>query len=396
MTDETGPQSTQTAAPPAPPPAPPTVGAAAPGGERHHRGGGAASAGVILILIGVLLLVGRVTEQISIWQLWPLFVIVPGLVQCVTPGSDGWSVHRFFDGLVTVAIGAILLGNTTGAISWGVWWSALQLWPVLLISAGLGILGKAIGQTWIRVVGTLVVLAALGFAVSTSFAGMPVSVLPPASGASMTYAEDIVTPEGRLSLKSGVGEIDIDSTRDRAVEIDATSPFGEPRFTSERDGSSTRFDFALTEQGSVQVFPSTPTSRVRAQLSEQPLWEIAVDSGVATLDADLSKLRVREFTLKTGVSSNTVRLGDAPQGVSEGRVNIESGVASVKVLVPKDAQVRIDSASGLVGIDVSRIIGKRGPNEWRTDGFDAAQTAGRPVWVITAKSGLGSLEIETY
>lgn len=396
MTDETGSNATQTVAPPAPPPAPPANGAAAPGPEYHRRSNGAATAGVILILIGALLLIGKTTSQISIWQLWPLFVIVPGLVQCATPGSDGWSVHRFFDGLVTVAIGAILLGNTTGWISWGVWWRALQLWPVLLISAGLGILGKAIGQNWIRVAGTLVVLAALAFAVSSSFAGIPVSVLPPVSGESTTFSEEVATPEARLTLKSGVGEIEIDGSSDRTIEIDATSPFGEPRFTSEREGSQSRFDFSLADGETLHVTPSTPTSRVEASLSERPTWEIAVDSGVATLDANLSDLQVSSFTLKTGVSSNTVRLGDAPRGVSEGRVTIESGVASVKLLVPDDAEVRIDAASGLTGFDISSVFGKRGSNEWRTSGFDAAQSAGRPVWVITAKSGLGSLEVDTY
>ncbi len=397
MTDENGSNATQTAPPPpAPPPSPPVTGTVTPPPEHHSRGGGAATAGVILILIGALMLIGRVTGQVNIWQMWPLFVIVPGLVQCVTPGSDGWSVHRFFDGLVTVAIGAILLGNSTGWVSWGVWWVALQMWPVLLISAGLGILGKATGQNWIRVAGTLVVLVALGLAVSSSVSGMPMTISTGTSSEKATFSEPVTTSRASLSIKSGAGEIRIEDTDDRTVEIESESPFGDPSFSVDRDGAKTEVDFALTESGSIRVLPSAPASRVEAQLSDRTAWEIVIDSGVATLDADLSDLEVESFALKTGVSSNTVRLGDPPQGGTEGRVTIDSGVASVKVLVPEDAQVRIDADSGLTGFEVSELIGKRGPGEWRSNGFDAAQAAGRPVWVITAKSGLGSFEVDTY
>jgi len=390
---------TQTQAPPAAPPVPPAppAGQAAPQPSGHSGRSGGVTAGVILILIGAALLFARFMPGLSLWQLWPFFVIVPGVVQCFTPGGEGWSVHRFFDGLVTVTIGLLLLGNTTGYISWGVWWEVVQLWPVLLISAGLGILGKAIGQTWLRVLGTLVVIAALVLAAATSLADSPVVLFSTSGGESFAFEEPLGSgTEASLSLKSGVGEIEIDSIRAREVRIDGSSPFGQPRFEVTRSGSVSEVEFALAGEGEISAFPGTPATRVNASLSEQLPWDISVDSGVSTLDADLSDLEVSRFQLKTGVSSNVVRLGDAPDGADEGIVTIDSGVSSVKVLVPSDAEVRVETQSGLTGVDITQLLDKTNQREWQTPGFDEARAANRPVWIITAKSGIGSFAVDTY
>ena len=41
-------------------------------------------------------------------------IVAAGVIQAVTPGREGWNVNRLFDGLVSVAFGLVLLGNTTG------------------------------------------------------------------------------------------------------------------------------------------------------------------------------------------------------------------------------------------------------------------------------------------
>jgi len=389
--------STQTQEPPSVPPAPPTVTTATQPPGHSGRGGGGATAGVILILLGAALLLTRFAPGVSIWHLWPFFVIVPGIVQCLTPGSDGWSVHRFFDGLVTISFGLLLLGNSTGYISWGVWWEIVQLWPILLISAGLSILGKAVGQSWLRVLGTLIVIAALAFAAVASMGNGRVRVFGTPGGQEFAFDEPLAaTSDARLELSSGVGEIVIDSMTGRSIEIDGSSPFGEPKFEVNRSGRTSEIDFALTDDESISVFPGSPSTLVRASLSQALPWEIVVDSGVSTLDADLSDLEVSRFELKTGVSSNTVRLGDAPESSKEGTILIESGVGSVDVLVPRDAQVRVESDSGLTGVDISRLLDKTGDNEWQTPGFADARRSGEPVWIITAKSGIGSFAVRTY
>jgi len=72
-------------------------------------------------------------------------------------------VRRFFSGLNVIAIGLILLANTLGYLSWSVWWNILSMWPLLLVAAGLDLLGKALEWKSMRAVSGLVVLAGLAF-----------------------------------------------------------------------------------------------------------------------------------------------------------------------------------------------------------------------------------------
>lgn len=402
MDDQTGyADSTNTTATATPPPAGPTPPISPPSApeppEPPHQRSGGVTAGIILILIGVAMLVARTIPGVAVWELWPFFVIVPGLVQCFSPGKDGWSINRFFDGLVTVTIGVILLGNTTGYLSWGVWWQILMLWPVLLISAGLGILGKATGQEWVRVLGTIAVLAAFAYAAVTSYTGMTIQpVMGTPSGQEFTFSEPQgSTDEATLTMKSGVGELTVDDGTG-LVRIDGVTPFGDPTFSVDRSGSSADVRFNLTEQDSFMLYPGSPSARVDTELGSDVEWDVNIDSGVSRLDADLSGVPVSRLTLKTGVSDNTVRLGEVPAGVDEARASFQSGVSSVRVFVPADAEVRVESDSGLTGHQISSDFVSKGGGRWETEGYEAARSAGRPVWVISVKSGVGSFILDTY
>lgn len=387
-----------TIAPPPPAPPPPPSAPQQPGSEppRHRPPG--MTAGIVLILVGIVLLIAQFVPGVQIWQLWPFFIIVPGVVQCFTPDADGWTVQRFFDGLVTISIGLILLGNTTGYLSWSVWWEILQLWPVLLISAGLGILGKATKQGWLRAAGTAVVLLAFAYATAVTYSGSTISgFMGVPGGAGFEYAESLgPAQEARLSLKSGVAEINVDDVPGARVEVEGTSPFGEPSMNVSFDGGTADVDFALTEQGDFMIYPGAPSARVNAALGRDILWDAVFETGVSRLDADLSDVAVRRVELKTGVSSSTIRLGEAPEGTDEGRIDVRSGVSSVRILVPDDAEVRVESDSGLTGHTISGDLESQGGGAWETPGFSSAQKTGSPVWLISVKSGVGSFTLDTY
>jgi hypothetical protein len=367
------------------------------GHVRHDNARGAgASVGIVLILIGMALLVAQLLPNVSILMLWPLLIIVPGLVQCFTPGHEGWTIHRFFDGLVTIAIGLIFLGNTTGVLSWGVWWQVLQLWPVLLISAGLGILGKSMGQDWIRVLGTVAVLFAFALAVTTSSSGSPLRIVGVPGGEPFKFSEPVGSVQrAELRLGAGVGEIRIDSGSD-LVSIQGESPFSAPQYSASVAGSTARVEFQLTDEDGFTVYPGSTSARVDAKLSDRVVWDLEIDSGVSALDADLSDVRVNSMRLKTGVSSNRVMLGAVPPGVAEANLAIDTGVSSVTVLVPASAHVRVESESGLTGHDIAKGLVSQGGGVWQTSGYDQAVSTGSGVWTIKVKSGVGSVTVDTY
>ncbi len=160
------------AAPPIPPAAPPQAPAAPaipPYGSGAPRKRGGIGAGLVLIAVGLTLLAVQFIPGVSWGELWPLIIVAIGFGQMVTPGwGEERGIMRVMDGFGTMLIGLVFLGNTLGYIEWRVWFVLLTLWPVLLIAAGVSIIGKGIGQQWLRAVAPLVIWAALALAVASS------------------------------------------------------------------------------------------------------------------------------------------------------------------------------------------------------------------------------------
>ena len=160
------------AAPPIPPAAPPRAPAAPaipPYGSGAPRRRGGIGVGMVFIVLGVTLLAAQFIPGVSWRELWPLIIVALGFGQAVTPGwGDERGLMRVMDGIGTMLIGFVFLGNTLGYIEWSVWLVLLILWPVLLVAAGIAIIGKGIGQQWVRAVAPLVIWAALAVAVASS------------------------------------------------------------------------------------------------------------------------------------------------------------------------------------------------------------------------------------
>ena len=97
-------------------------------------------AGIILIVIGALLLALNLGLglPIALWNAWPIFLIVPGLVGLVSPSRH---LTRS-GGLWLIASGIYCQLAVTDWLGLG-WFSA---WPVFVIAYGLDIiLGRGIG-----------------------------------------------------------------------------------------------------------------------------------------------------------------------------------------------------------------------------------------------------------
>jgi predicted membrane protein len=104
--------------------------------ERHdHAAGFRANPGIIpalvVIGVGVLFLLNNLNlfYMHDVWRFWPVILIAAGLAKLVDSPFEGGRNN----GIVLVAIGAILLINTLGFIH--LTWA--DFWPVILIGAGL-------------------------------------------------------------------------------------------------------------------------------------------------------------------------------------------------------------------------------------------------------------------
>lgn len=394
MSDAT---ATMPEAPPAPPAPPVGGGPAAPEPPREPRRGGI-TAGIVLIVIGVMFLLAQFVPGVAWFNVWPLIIIVAGLIQAFTPGKEGWSVNKMFDGFVTVAVGGVFLAITTGVVGWSVWGRILTLWPVLVIAIGLDLLGKALHTTWVRILGSLAVIAGLAIAVAGQASSAPsFDWLPPAHSQPFSVAEPVGdTTEADLQLDAGVAQVRLGSGGE-LISLKGRSPWGTPEVNVDRSGSSAKVKVVLGGRSNENiVWPGAETIEADVALSDRVLWNAVIATGVSSLDGDLSKVPVRRLELKPGVADVDVRLGPVPQGVRVADVEVKSGVSSVVLRLPSDAQVRMESNSGLSGVIAEKPLESRGNGIWETPGYSAAAAAGDPVYKVVVKSGVGSFRLVTY
>jgi len=389
-----------TAPPPVPPPgSAPAATAATP--PPHHRSGGGLFIGLLLIALGLLLLADRFVPGVSFWALWPLVIVALGIRQMFTPGDEPrWTAYRIFEGLSTVVIGVLLLGNTTGVLPWSVWWDLLTLWPVLLVVIGINLIGKATGQTWLRIVSQMLSIAVLVYVGALAYGtggGMRPWSLSWGATQPYEYEEQLRgTDEARLELNAGSGEIDIAGGATGLISAQGETPFGDPRFEVDRSGSSADVQLTLGEGNDVFI-PGTAGTLADIRLSDDVVWDIRLETGASQLDADLSDVKLESLDVQTGVTDAVVTLGEPSEGDSV-PVEVQAGVSSVTIRVPENVGARVTVASGLTSVSYSagidRVSGGApfGGGEYET----ASYSSDEPAWEIRVQSGVGSVRIETY
>jgi hypothetical protein len=348
-------------------------------------------------MLGVVFLATQLIPGMAWWNMWPLLIVVGGFIQMVTPDQrDGWGVNRIFEGIGTTLIGLVFLGNTMGYISWSVWWVLLTLWPVLLISIGLSVLGRGLQQSWLKTLSTVVLWLALAYAVSASFTGAagfaPIVVQVPNTGQSFKVQEPVSgATAGAFGLKGGAGDITI-KAGSQLVEAEGSTPFGTPSLVVKRQGDAADAMLTLGSTDHTVVAPGFGAGHADVRMSDEVLWDAKIETGASSLDADMSAIRLHTLLLSTGVSSASIKLGNVPSGVSSTDVTVKAGVSSVTIFVPKDAEARIDMHNGLTGTSVSDRFVRQSGGVWQTPGYSASGKALN----ISIESGVGSVSIQTY
>ena len=125
-------------------------------------------------------------------------------------------LNKVIEGFTLISVGLIFLGNTTGALPWTVWFSIFSLWPILLIAAGLEVIGKGTENAWLRILSSMLVIGGLWFGAL---------VLP--SG-SLNFGLGVVGPSvedftfdgpvargieaGEIEISTAVGELNVSSS----------------------------------------------------------------------------------------------------------------------------------------------------------------------------------------
>lgn len=362
-------------------------------GVRH----GGTVVGVVLVVLGIVMLFGRYVPWSDVLRLWPLLIVIGGTVQIFRPNNEQ-PLKRVAEGVGSIVVGLVLLGNTFGYLPWTVWVTMLSLWPLLLVALGIELLGKGLGLVWVRALSNVVLILGLlygafvlqpgtvgfGWAVpGVRVTGVPYSADTPHDSAVREGTAIVRAGAARLAIEAGTSLVHMSGVApsDSAPELNATVTSGVA-------------EVSVDEPSRRTVVLGVHDRTMELTLDGAVTWKrLQLDVGAVEGDADLRGLRVESVVVNVGASDLSLTLGRRSDDV---KVDISGGAANVTLRVPADATVSLNSKSGLSMVNTPagfrRLSGMPvlGESTWVSEG------SGGPSITVNVQSGVSNLDVETY
>jgi hypothetical protein len=264
--------------------------------------------------------------------------------------------------MLLIALGIVLLLQTTGVISWRVWPYLWRLWPVIIVAIGLNwLLGRR--APWLAglLVGVLL-LGALGVAFALAARGQGTVVT--------TLTEplaDLRTLDARVSFGPGdlaVKALPVGSPNVAEGRFETSGQAA--RATLRRSGDSGELRLEPTSR---MWFGSAPNAKWDLALARAPRLTLKLNVGAANVSLDLRELQVSDLELDAGAAHINVTL---PAGASRTTVKIKAGAADISLAVPEGVAARITHGSGLSSVDVDTSRFPRTNGSYASPGFEGA------------------------
>lgn len=290
--------------------------------------------------------------------------------------------------IVLIIVGVVLLLNTLGYLSWGIWASLWRFWPVLLILAGLEIivsrLRSPVVYLLMAAVTLTVILGVIGL--SLVWGQMTIST---ATGSQIITEERAGATSAQVELSMDAGELKvtplIGSSNLIAGRVDYDPDSGEPQKSLVVSGGQAQFSLRSGRQGRLFWLPGSRRGDIwDLQLTSEIPLALRVNTGAGTVNLDLRELQVTD--LAVSVAAGTVIITFPERGMVQ--ADLSGAAAEWLLRLPEGVGARIHTA-GLVNVrvDESRFVKIK-------DGYETINYAtARSQVDIDLKAAVSSVDI---
>ena len=189
-----------------------------------------------------------------------------------------------------------------------------------------------------------------------------------------TFAEamDADTREAVLKLSGGAGRFIISDPSTELIKADTRQTVGNYSMSVDHDETThiPTIELKPTEESQhLDLKDGNYENRVDVHLNATPVWTMDVALGAGQGDLDLSAYAVKNLKIAVGAAELDLKLGAK---ADQSDVKLDVGAASVTVRVPKEVGCRVkkDGALNLEQLDDFTDIGG---GEFESPGYDAAK-----------------------
>jgi hypothetical protein len=305
-------------------------------------------------------------------------------------------------GLIFIFIGTVFMLDNFNVINF-YWGSVWRFWPIIFILIGANmLLSRFANKTTAPIFAasiTLLVLAFIGYqgsipredsgwvhfkfdnkrgdrntswsdasVFSEPYTGSKAATLNIQGSATVYQLEDSTSMLFQADVKEISGGYSLEKTTNDSVDV--------LNFRKrDRNGRGFKMD-------------DMETNETRLSLNKNPVWDITVEMGAGETDFNLENFKVRRLKFEGGAASFQAKIGSKLPLTD---VAVETGVASVEIEVPRESGCRIVVDSGLSSKDFNGFA-KQADGSYKTSNYDSAVNKVE----ISLKGGLSSFEVRKY
>ncbi len=282
--------------------------------------------------------------------------------------------------IILIGVGVVLLLNNLGYLNWS-FWDVLNLWPILMVAAGLELL---IGRR--SLLGSLVSAAiVLGLIVGGVWL-VSTSSLARATASTLEIRE----PRGdisaaRVTLSPALARVNVTALNDSGNFVEATVAHRpNERVTHNLTGANTvRLDVKTSGGADVVMGPGRGYVWDFAFHPDVAL-DLNIDAGMGDVDLDLRGLDLKSVEVNAGMGAVALKLPET----GEFSVDIDSGMGMVVIEVPAGLGVRLQTETAIVGRNLPDGYTQRN-NRYISPNYDTAKSYAN----VRVDLGVGNLTI---
>lgn len=256
-----------------------------------------------------------------------------------------------------------------------------DLWPLILIIIGIGIIFKNDLLNTILWILFLVVLVVYSFFIKDNmFEKNPNEILK----------AEVYTTEMKSNIERGNLELDVGATSFNIGDIDGDF------IKLEQDGA---FNYKFNNKKSIETlylsnknnFISSGKNRsFELGLNRDIPWDFNIDIGAVSGNLNLKEIMVRHISLDMGAGSLEMTLGEKNKFTS---IDIDAGASKLVINVPKDVGLKVNFDGGLNSTNLDEInLVEIDKGNFISDGYEDTSSK----YEIEVDMGVGKFEINYY
>lgn len=300
-------------------------------------------------------------------------------------------------GLALLVIGAIWLLTNLDVIDFS-WMAVFRFWPLIIILVGINIMlpkdskgNYAYGFFVLVCLSFLVYQGVVGKYGDFNIGRVSMNGNRIGDGADGIAEDEQLTVEGgdehiasaKLKMELAAASYRLDTTSKHLIMVDM--PKNSPRHSL---SSKIKGALATLTLKTKSNRGNMGGKRISVLLHPEPVWDVEADFGAGEAQFDMSMLKLQKLKLESGASSFDLKLGSP---LKESKINIETGVSSTKVHLPKGVSCRLKVKSAMSSTNLSGFK-KIDDDTYESDGFDSSANR----YVIIYEGGLSSFSVNWY